>query len=273
MECKQTTASQRNHPETQHITQPVPVKVVTTTTVKCNECDYKYTFNHTKRNKEIEIEIYTALNTIYQKERPPNRGSNHPCDKIGCKACQNLSKNRYITDYKGTKLSTIPFKCTLQNVVYCLTCNTCNQHYVGYTTRKLKDRMTIHRSSIAHQGRNAIAKHFNNNCTNKAPNKYAISILDSSMDTRNNPIKIKEATWIGRLNTITEGINERDEAVQLLNPHTLKIISHFNHSNTCWPYMTHVTNQITQDNMKRYQRVIINSDLRIRLPNHKQNRT
>jgi hypothetical protein len=130
-----------------------------------------------------------------------------------------------------------------------------------HTLKILLVTKSIHRSSIAHQGKNAIAKHFNT-CTNKAQNKYKTLILDSSMDTPNNPIKIKEATWIARLSTITEGINERDEAIQLLTPHTLKIISHFNHSNTCWPYMTHVFKQITQDNMKRFQRVIINSSLR-----------
>ena len=42
--------------------------------------------------------------------------------------CKYMKKERYIMDHKGTQLATIPFKCTLTDVIYCLTCNICSQH-------------------------------------------------------------------------------------------------------------------------------------------------
>ena len=51
-----------------------------------------------------------------------------------------------------------------------------------------------------------------------------------------------------------------------LNLHTEKIVFHFNHSHNCWPYFNHSTIKITQDNMNRFKRVILNKEIRKRLP-------
>jgi hypothetical protein len=116
--------------------------------------------------------------------------------------------------------------------------------------------MTIHRSSINTKGKTAVAKHFNRpDHTGKGD--FVISILDASYNCPDNPIKIKEAIWIAKLQTITQGINERDEATQILNVHTHKISSHFNHSRQCWPYFIHTTSKVEQDNMNRFRRVIL----------------
>jgi hypothetical protein len=117
--------------------------------------------------------------------------------------------------------------------------------------------MTTHRSTINKHGHTAIAKHFNQPHHN--PQKdMSISILDATPDRPSNPIKIKEASWIAKLQTIVYGINERDEATHLLNPHTAKIVSHFSHSNTCWPAFNHRSKEIKQDNLDKYKRVILN---------------
>jgi hypothetical protein len=213
----------------------------------------------------MEIEILTALNTIHQREAKPTGGLNTTCNKQHCKTCKNMKLERFILDHKGTKLMTLPFKCTAKDVVYCLTCNICHKHYVGYTSRKLKDRLTTHRSSIKMKGKTAVAKHFNQ-ADHLGTDNFEISILDASENKTTNPIKIKEASWIAKLNAITEGINERDESIMILGIHTEKIISHFNHSKQCWPYIIHHTVKTIQDNMSRFKRVIINKDTRKRLP-------
>jgi hypothetical protein len=71
------------------LTQPVPAVVMTRTTVKCTECPYKYNIDHKSRRKDIEIEILTALNTIFQKESKPTGNQNRKCDKHNCKTCKN----------------------------------------------------------------------------------------------------------------------------------------------------------------------------------------
>ena len=120
----------------------------------------------------------------------------------------------------------------------------------------MKDRMTTHRSTITKHGNTAIAKHFNQPHHNPHTDMI-ISVLDATPNNLNNPIKIKEASWIAKLQTIVNGINERDEATHLLNPHTVKIISHFSHSNTCWPSFTHRSKEVQQDKLDKYKRVIL----------------
>jgi hypothetical protein len=128
--------------------------------------------------------------------------------------------------------------------------------------------MTTHRSTIKCNGNTALAKHFTK-CTQPTP-QMQISILDDSPDNANNPIKIKEASWMGRLASINKGINERDETYQVLNQHTMPITSHFNHSKTCWPHFTHKLVTTVQDDMSRFKRVIINKLHRKRLPTHRE---
>ena len=126
--------------------------------------------------------------------------------------------------------------------------------------------MTIHRSSIKNKGNTAVAKHFN--LLEHSDQLISLSIMDDTPKTSSNPIKLREAAWIGRLSTIIDGINERDETAQILNLHTMKCIMHFNHSNKCWPYMLHQTQDIKQETLSKYKRVIINQHLRQRLPNN-----
>jgi hypothetical protein len=244
----------------------IPIKVTHQTEVLCNECNFKYIFQHVKTKTEMEIQIMTSLSTIYRRDSYIPDTNNTHCLQKSCLTCKDMNPNMYITDWKGTKLRTSKFNCKQKDVIYCITCCNCKQHYVGYTNRKLKDRMTLHRSSIKCKGTNALAKHLN---TCAQPPKITINILDTSTDTQDCPLKIKEAAWIGRLSTINQGINERDETHQLLNQNTLSIISHFNHSRTCWPHFKHKMINATQDDMKRFKRVIINKEFRQRLPNEK----
>jgi hypothetical protein len=91
--------------------------------------------------------------------------------------------------------------------------------------------------------------------------------MDDTPDSRTNPIRLREAAWIGRLSTINKGINERDETAHTLSMHTMKCITHFNHSPNCWPYMTHHTENVKQDSLSKYKRVIINQNFKKTLSN------
>ena len=193
--------------------------------------------------------------TIYRRDSHIPSTQNIKCHQKSCLTCKDMNPCQYITDWKGTKLRTMKFNCKNTNVIYCITCSNCNKHYVGHTTRKLKDRTTTHCSSIKCHGTRALAKHFNT-CSHQTT--MTINILDKSTDNENCPLKIKEAAWIGRLASINEGINERDETNQLLIQHTLPIVSHFTHSKSCWPYFKHKLLESKQDDMNRFKRVIIN---------------
>ena len=65
--------AQPSAPTDTHLITQVPTKVTTQSTVRCNDCQYKYAFSHNKCQKEIETEIYCALNSIYKKKKAPSR--------------------------------------------------------------------------------------------------------------------------------------------------------------------------------------------------------
>jgi hypothetical protein len=117
--------------------------------------------------------------------------------------------------------------------------------------------MAIHRSIIKNQGNTAVAKHFNQ--AQHSTEDLQICLLDNSPNTKSNPIRTKEAAWIALLDTVNNGINERDDANQTLHPETIRAIKHFNHSITCWPHLLHNQLHMQQNDLSQYRRIIINA--------------
>jgi hypothetical protein len=96
----------------------------------------------------METEILTALKILITVANITLPKKTSPLHQLNCKTCQQRNTHQYITDHRGTRHKTQPFRCTQKDVVYCITRTTCEVLYAGYTTRKLKDCMTIYRSTI-----------------------------------------------------------------------------------------------------------------------------
>jgi hypothetical protein len=122
--------------------------------------------------------------------------------------------------------------------------------------------MAIHRSTIKKQSNTSVAKHFN--LENHPQNGMKVAIPDHCNDIQN--LKQREAIWIDLLNTLHTGLNQRDEVTVTLHTDTLPAARHFKHSPTCWPYFLHSVKNIQQDDLKRFQRVILNKSFRKCLP-------
>ena len=98
-----------------------------------------------------------------------NNNLNFSIEKCGagrCKTCEyfitsdtfysNHSKKKYkVINHTGENLS-----CKSQNVVYLLTCTTCNLQYVGETAQPLHKRINLHRKSK--EGCEKFINHFEN---------------------------------------------------------------------------------------------------------------
>ena len=75
------------------------------------------------------------------------------CNNTRCKTCPLLSTSQIaISNVSNKKYSCINaennnLSCHSQNLTYLMTCNICNQQYVGETTTRLSVRMNGHRSS------------------------------------------------------------------------------------------------------------------------------
>ena len=74
------------------------------------------------------------------------------CDKKKCKTCNLIVEAKEKVQING---KTIKFNanmtCESRNVIYLLTCNNCQENYIGFTTQNLQKRMTLHRQQIQHK--------------------------------------------------------------------------------------------------------------------------
>jgi hypothetical protein len=146
-----------------------------------------------------------------------------------------------------------------RNIVYAIHCAKCNLWYVGYTTRTLKERMSIHKSSIKRKDNTAISKHFNLD-GHAIHAHFRVTILDKSEDIEQ--LKTKEALWIDKLNVINHGINERDEANHKLHPDINIIARHFKHSLNSLPYFTNKIKKIIYNPLMEYRRNVKKTTLK-----------
>jgi len=73
-----------------------------------------------------------------------------PCKNKNCKCCKFLTSTDSFQSTTTGKIYTIPNKlnCNTSHTIYLITCQKCNKQYVGETSRKLKERLTDHRSAI-----------------------------------------------------------------------------------------------------------------------------
>ena len=122
----------------------------------------------------------------------------YPCCKPRCLTCPILKKtnNSQIRNNKS-KLT-----CQTKNVIYLITCEQCDQKYVGQTGMSLAQRMTNHRSNIKLKKGTTLDVHMNTH----SQTKFSVLILEVIENPDNR--LIKETYWQNKLNTIhPNGIN------------------------------------------------------------------
>ena len=106
------------------------------------------------------------------------------CKNKKCKTCPNMifkeqiSSNIINQTYPIINHSNENINCDSQNLVYILTCQGCNQQYVGETTIPLHKRINIHRTS------EIVIKHFDKTC-------IAISFTIQVLEIQLLPLKIQ----------------------------------------------------------------------------------
>ena len=108
-------------------------------------------------NKLSNLLIRSKLPTIKQ-------GLYLKCDDLRCKTCTLHSKNTsqiHSSANKNVVKLDQNLHCGTQNIVYIITCRKCKAQYIGETNRKLKERLTDHRSAINLNKNTPIGIHFN----------------------------------------------------------------------------------------------------------------
>ena len=102
--------------------------------------------------------------------------------------------------------------CTTENVVYLISCSSCNKQYVGETKGPLNKRMNGHRDDWRHRRfeRSPTAEHFHS-ADHDFLSNASVCCLEHNKEWSDSTRKLRESYWIRRLNTLCPfGINNGD---------------------------------------------------------------
>jgi hypothetical protein len=155
---------------------------------------------------------------------PPLRGS-YPCGGLSCKSCNHknvhsdvgrlsishTTENATFTSSSTGETFSIGkhMTCKSDNVIYLITCTSCNIQYVGETGRTMECRAGEHCADARHDRDKQVGRHFN------LPNHNAcdMSIMCIDRPPKNDIFmrKILEKQWIAKLNTTEpNGLNIKE---------------------------------------------------------------
>ena len=225
----------------------IPVQATHQVSIKCNECRFRANISTTKRKKDIECQLLNTCTCTRDAllRHPPTH------DQCGCNICKLVWQVESVRDHKGTTYRLLPFNCNKGNVIYIIHCSLCNSNYVGLTTNPIKQRMFNHLHNIKNWKNTSVAQHFMT-AGHNIEDHFKVAIIDSSKVLID--LKLREGVWMHVLNTVSDGINLRDEMRRNMDYQSIIYAQHFKHSRTCLPYFTHRIQQITTLDLKPYKR-------------------
>ena len=148
----------------------------------------------------------------------PTRTITTRCTRLYCRYCRIINRTGTITSpitrkqYNTCRNVT----CHSNNIIYCLSCRTCNKQYVGQTKRKLVERLREHFRSINnHTSTHIVGRHFNL-ADHRGLASLEVHVLSFIRANPNKPesklARIKcELKWIHRLRSfVPKGLNLMD---------------------------------------------------------------
>ena len=144
--------------------------------------------------------------------------SSNSCQDANCKYCPYIDVfgNIFSTTTKKCHNAKFNVCCNSSNLIYCLTCSTCEKQYVGMTKRKLKQRLYEHLRNIRQGNLNdPIGRHFSKVPHNRDPSKVKVHVLSfithlpDSRTALNMRIRF-ELDWIRLRTTLPRGLNAMD---------------------------------------------------------------
>ena len=138
------------------------------------------------------------------------------CFLVTCKYSESLRNVSYVQTGQLVKSSASSFKhdilmqvdCQTNNVVYCLSCNKCQEQYIVETEKTLAVRFRQHRGYVRNREvQKATGEHFT-----KAGHKIydmKITILEKIVSKDPQLRKIRESYYIKKFNTRYKGMNKK----------------------------------------------------------------
>ena len=140
------------------------------------------------RNEDIPVRVAHKSYTLRRALSHNNK--ERTCTRANC-------------PISGTKL------CLLRNAVYQITCNNCNQHYIGSTIRFIHDRVREHLNN----DNSSVKKHLSQ-CQNKVYKRIEIKSIVLENDPAN--LRLLEAFYIRKYKPTMNSREECSEFADLL---------------------------------------------------------
>ncbi|XP_072171920.1 uncharacterized protein [Diadema setosum] len=103
-----------------------------------------------KKDRSLrDLLVHTGLKVQAQSEADLGCGT-QPCGRRRCNTCSHVDGAAHIKGPKYTWVVRDRFTCTVENVIYAITCTACHKiyMYIGQTKRRLADRATEHLRSV-----------------------------------------------------------------------------------------------------------------------------
>jgi len=103
-----------------------------------------------RRNKNLQdILVHAKLPELTASNTPKVHTPSQPlhiCETKNCRYCKRLDHTGHITSTSTSReYNTRKYvSCKSNNLIYCITCTTCNKQYVGQTKNRLQDRFQMH---------------------------------------------------------------------------------------------------------------------------------
>ena len=129
------------------------------------------------------------------------------CRPCGRKKCQCYKMITSAGTVKSSPGATVRLRqntdCTTENVVYLISCSSCNKQYVGETKGPLNKRMNGHRDDWRHRRfeRSPTAEHFHS-ADHDFMSNASVCCLEHNKEWSDSTRKLRESYWIRRLNTL-----------------------------------------------------------------------
>ena len=137
----------------------------------------------------------------------PKPKLSQPCLQPRCLTCSHMNTSQVISSKeKHSYPIRGNFNCKSNDIIYAMTCNTCNTQYVGETSNSMNCRCRGHESSIRTNKDQSVAIHYRS--YNHTINDYSFTIVDQEKDKKRR-LRLEES-WMTLLNTLTpKGLNSR----------------------------------------------------------------
>ena len=104
-------------------------------------------FGHKRNTNLRDILVHAKLpqtNNVKHRDNP--ECPLHICSTNNCRYCPRLDRTGRITSHTtGRSYNTRKYvSCKSNNLIYCITCTSCNKQYVGQTKKRLQERFVTH---------------------------------------------------------------------------------------------------------------------------------